>query len=77
VKLRQVSENCFAVLNEKNPGCDANPGLFNLGGGVLIDTQSDLPHGRKTIELFGKVWRAMPGRVINMHEDGDHFWGNR
>jgi hypothetical protein len=46
MKLQQVSENCFAVLNEKNRVCDANSGLINLGGGVVVDTQSDLPHGR-------------------------------
>jgi glyoxylase-like metal-dependent hydrolase (beta-lactamase superfamily II) len=77
MKLQQVSENCFAVLNEKNRVCDANSGLINLGGGVVIDTQSDLPHGRQMIELFGKVWRGMPKRVINTHEDGDHVWGNQ
>jgi len=72
MKLQQVSENCFAVLNEKNRVCDANSGLINRGGGVVIDTQSDLPHAHKMIELFGKVWPAMPKRVINTHEDGDH-----
>ena len=77
MKLQQVSENCFAVLNEKNRVCDANSGLINRGGGVVIDTQSDLPHGRKMIELFGKVWPGMPKRVINTHEDGDHVWGNQ
>jgi len=47
MKLQQVSENCFAVLNEKNRVCDANSGLINRGGGVVIDTQSDLPHARQ------------------------------
>jgi glyoxylase-like metal-dependent hydrolase (beta-lactamase superfamily II) len=75
--MEQVSANCFAVLNEKNLVCDANSGLINLGGGVVIDTQSDLPHGRQMIKLFGKVWRDMPKRVINTHEDGDHVWGNQ
>ena len=77
MKLEQVSANCFAVLNERNLVCDANSGLINLGGGVVIDTQSDLPHGRQMIKLFGKVWRDMPKRVINTHEDGDHVWGNQ
>jgi glyoxylase-like metal-dependent hydrolase (beta-lactamase superfamily II) len=77
MKLQQVSENCFAVLNEKNRVCDANSGLINLGGGVVIDTQSDLSHARRMIELFGTVWRSMPKRVINTHEDGDHVWGNQ
>jgi glyoxylase-like metal-dependent hydrolase (beta-lactamase superfamily II) len=77
MKLQQVSDNCFAVLNEKNLVCDANSGLVNRGGGVVIDTQSDLFHARRMIELFGKVWPGMPKRVINTHEDGDHVWGNQ
>ena len=77
MKLQQVSDNCFAVLNEKNRVCDANSGLVNRGGGAVIDTQSDLYHARRMIELFGKVWRGMPSRVINTHEDGDHVWGNQ
>jgi cyclase len=55
---------------------DANSGLINLGGGVVIDTQSDLSHARRMIELFGTVWTGMPRRVVNTHEDGDHVWGN-
>jgi glyoxylase-like metal-dependent hydrolase (beta-lactamase superfamily II) len=77
MEMKQVSDNCFAVLNEKNRVCDANSGLINLGGGVVIDTQSDLPHARQMIEMFSKVWPAMPRRVINTHEDGDHVWGNQ
>ena len=77
VILQHVSESCFAVLNEKNRVCDANSGLINRGGGVVIDTQSDLAHGRQMIELFGKVWPGMPTRVVNTHEDGDHVWGNQ
>jgi len=77
MKLQQVSENCFAVLNEKNRLCNANSGLINRGGGVVIDTQSDLRHARRMIELFSKVWGGMPKRVINTQEDGDHVWGNQ
>jgi cyclase len=77
MEMKQVSANCFAVLIEKNRVCDANSGLINLGGGVVIDTQSDLVHARKMIEMFSKVWPAMPKRVINTHEDGDHVWGNQ
>ena len=43
----------------------------------MIDTQSDLAHARQMIEMFNKVWPAMPKRVINTHEDGDHVWGNQ
>jgi cyclase len=77
MKMEQVSDNCYAVLNEKNRVCDANSGLINLGGGVVIDTQSDLAHARQMIELFEKVWPAMPKRVVNTHEDADHVWGNQ
>ena len=77
MKLEQVSSNCFAVLNEKNRVCDANSGLINRGGGVVIDTQSDLAHARQMIKLFSKVWPSMPQRIINTHEDSDHVWGNQ
>ena len=77
MEMKQVSDNCFAVLNEKNRVCDANSGLINRAGGVVIDTQSDLPHARQMIDLFSRVWPAMPHRVINTHEDGDHVWGNQ
>jgi len=77
MEVKQVSDHCFAVLNEKNRVCDANSGLINRAGGVVIDTQSDLAHARQMIELFRKVWPGMPKRVINTHEDGDHVWGNQ
>ena len=77
MKMQQVSDNCFAVLNEKNRVCDANSGLINRAGGVVIDTQSDLAHARQMIDMFSKVWPAMPKRVINTHEDADHVWGNQ
>ena len=77
MKLEDVSRRCFAVVNEKNRVCDANSGLINAGGGLVVDTQSDLPHARQMIELFGKVWTAMPAQVVNTHEDGDHVWGNQ
>jgi glyoxylase-like metal-dependent hydrolase (beta-lactamase superfamily II) len=64
-------------LNEKNRECDANSGLINRAGGVLIDTQSDLAHARLMIEMFNKAWPAMPQRVINTHEDADQVWGNQ
>ena len=77
MEMKQVSDSCFAVLNEKNRVCDANSGLINRGGGVVIDTQSDLSHARQMIEMFSKVWARMPRRVVNTHEDGDHVWGNQ
>jgi len=77
MKMEQVSSNCYAVLNEKNRVCDANSGLINVGGGMVIDTQSDLPHARQMIEMFGGVWSAMPKQVVNTHEDSDHVYGNQ
>jgi glyoxylase-like metal-dependent hydrolase (beta-lactamase superfamily II) len=71
--MKQVSDNCFAALNEKNRVGDATSSHINLAGGVLIDTQSDLSHARKMIDLFSKVWPDMPKRVINTHEDADHL----
>jgi glyoxylase-like metal-dependent hydrolase (beta-lactamase superfamily II) len=77
MKMQQVSEHCFAVLNETNLVCDANSGLVNLGGGLVVDTQSDLPHARQMIELFSEVWTATPRYVALTHEDIDHVAGNQ
>jgi glyoxylase-like metal-dependent hydrolase (beta-lactamase superfamily II) len=77
MKLQQVSDSCFAVVHAAHRSCDANSGLINLRGGVVIDTQADLRRARRMIELFSEVWPGMPKRVINTHEDGDHVWGNQ
>ena len=77
MKLQQISDSCFAVLNGKGRLCDSNSGFINRGGGVLVDTQSDLHHARRMAELFGSIWQAMPKRVINTNESGDHVWGNQ
>lgn len=77
MKLQQVSESCYAVLCEKNRVCDANSGFINRGGGMVVDTQSDLAHAQRMIELFGTVWKGMPQYVAITHEDGDHVWGNQ
>ena len=77
MKMEQVSNKCFAVLNEKNRVCDANSGLINIGDGMVIDTQSDLNHARQMIEMFSDVWSDMPKQVVNTHEDLDHIVGNQ
>jgi cyclase len=77
MKMQQVSESCYAVLCQKNRVCDANSGFVNRGGGMVIDTQSDLAHAQRMIELFGTVRKGMPKYVAITHEDGDHVWGNQ
>ena len=36
MKLQQVSDNCYAVLCEKNRVMDANSGLINIGEGMVV-----------------------------------------
>ena len=76
MNLQHVSDHCFAVLNETNLVCDANSGLINLGG-VVVDTQSDLPHAEQMIDLFATVWPGMPRYVMLTREDLDHVAGNQ
>ena len=52
MKLEQVSNSCYAILNEKNRVCDANSSLINLGGGVVIDTQSEIEQGRNLVRFW-------------------------
>lgn len=77
MKMQRVSDNCYAVLNENNLVCDANSGLINVGSGMVVDTQSDLPHARQMIELFSSVWAGPPAYVALTHEDIDHVAGNQ
>ena len=77
MKLQQVSDSCFMALNERAGAFDVNSGLVNRGGGLVIDTQADLSHARRVIELFAGVWPGLPRRVVNTSEDGAHVWGNQ
>lgn len=77
MKLEQVSDHCYAVLSEKRALYHVNSGFIKLDSGIIIDTQSDLSHAQQMIDLFGKVWNGMPGRVINTHDNGDHVYGNQ
>jgi hypothetical protein len=42
MKLQQVSDQWYAVLNESNWVCDANSTLVNPGSGLLVDTSHTL-----------------------------------
>jgi hypothetical protein len=59
MEMKHVSDNCFAVLNEKNRVCEANSGLINRAGGVVIDTQSDLAQGGKA------TINGVPGKKLD------------
>ena len=64
-------------MNEKNRVCDANSGLINRAGGVVIDTQSDLAH-----TCMASGWRAVARLYMNLerayrefrHEPPDAPW---
>lgn len=43
----------------------------------MIDTFWDLPHTRRMIELYSRVWVHPARRVVNTHHNGDHCWGNQ
>jgi glyoxylase-like metal-dependent hydrolase (beta-lactamase superfamily II) len=43
----------------------------------VIDTQADLSHARRMLELFATVSPGLPRRVVNTSEDGAHVWGNQ
>lgn len=77
MKIQQVSDNCYAVLNEKNRLCDANSGFIALGEGVVVDTQCDLAHAEELRSLIAELGFAAPAFVVNTHEDADHVWGNQ
>ncbi|API86545.1 MBL fold metallo-hydrolase [Francisella uliginis] len=77
MKLQKISKSCYAIINEKNRMCDANSGFINLGGGVLIDTQSDTRHAQMMMDLLSPISKEHPKFIVNTHEDCDHVFGNQ
>ncbi len=71
MKRVQVSKSCYATIDDRNLIYDVNSGFINLGGGVVIDTQSDVKHAQEMLDLFKAVapTTELPKRVINTHED--------
>jgi hypothetical protein len=59
MEMKQVNENCFGVLNEKNRMCEANSNLIYRAVSLVIDTHSDLAQGGKA------TFNAVPGKKLN------------
>jgi hypothetical protein len=69
--LRNVGDSLSMALNEKNRAWDAPSGLVERGGGLLANTQSDVTHGCRRIELFVKIRAGMPQRTVTTHQNGE------
>jgi glyoxylase-like metal-dependent hydrolase (beta-lactamase superfamily II) len=77
MELRQIAPDVYACLQPDRGLGTSNSGLVNLGGGLVVDTFWDLPHTRRLIAEYGRVWRMPARRVVNTHHNGDHCWGNQ
>ncbi len=77
MELRQIAKDVYACLQEDRGLGTSNSGLINRGGGLVVDTFWDLPHTRRLIETYARVWKAPARRVVNTHHNGDHCWGNQ
>jgi len=77
MELREVGCGVWACLQEDRGLGTSNSGLVDRGGGLVVDTFWDLPHTRRLIETYARVWRVPARRVVNTHNNGDHCWGNQ
>jgi len=77
MELREVARDVFACLQPDRGLGTSNSGLVNRGGGLVVDTFWDLPHTRRLIETYARVWPGPARRVVNTHHNGDHCWGNQ
>ena len=75
--LREIARDVYACLQPDRGLGTSNSGLVNRGGGLVVDTFWDLPHTRRLIETYARVWRDQARRVVNTHHNGDHCWGNQ
>ena len=62
MNLVDLAPGVFACLQEDRGLGTSNSGLIDRGGGVVIDTFWDLPHTRRLIETYARVWRGVPRR---------------
>ena len=62
MELRQIARDVYACLQEDRGLGTSNSGLVNRGGGLVVDTFWDLPHTRRLIETYARVWRGVPRR---------------
>ena len=77
MKLEEVAQDVYACLQPDRGLGWSNSGLINRGGGLVVDTFWDLPHTRRLIENYARVWQEPARRVVNTHHNGDHCWGNQ
>jgi glyoxylase-like metal-dependent hydrolase (beta-lactamase superfamily II) len=77
MELREIGTGVYACLQEDRGLGTSNSGLVDRGGGLVVDTFWDLPHTRRLIETYARVWRRPARRVVNTHRNGDHCWGNQ
>jgi cyclase len=77
MELREVAKDIYACLQPDRGLGWSNSGFVNRGGGLVVDTFWDLPHTRRLIEEYSRVWPEPTRRVVNTHHNGDHCWGNQ
>jgi glyoxylase-like metal-dependent hydrolase (beta-lactamase superfamily II) len=77
MELRPLARDVYACLQPDRGLGTSNSGLVARGGGLVVDTFWDLPHTRRLIEAYARVWKAPARRVVNTHRNGDHCWGNQ
>jgi cyclase len=77
MELREIGRDVYACLQPDRGLGTSNSGLVNRGGGLVVDTFWDLPHTRRLIETYARVWKGPARRVVNTHHNGDHCWGNQ
>src|SRR5215468_4698501 len=77
MELVEIGRDVYTCLQPDRGLGTSNSGLVNRGGGLVVDTFWDLPHTRRLIETYARVWRRPAERVVNTHRNGDHCWGNQ
>ncbi len=77
MKLEEVGDDIYACVSERTASGHSSSGLIDTGGGLVVDTQFDLAHAQRMLQLFGQVWRTPPRRIVNTHQHPAHTWGNQ
>ena len=78
MELERVAPDIYACVQEdRGTPYFSNSMFVTCGGGLVVDTFTDLDRTQKMIDLYKEVGPWPPRYLVNTHADTDHTYGNQ
>jgi len=73
----RLTTNVHAAVQGRTGTGWSNSGFVAAGGGLVVDSLYDVRLTRQLASLYAEVHPDAPRRLVNIHHNGDHCWGNQ